>query len=145
MSGPWVASGGSTPFHTIRSYLALGPLGAAGHLGGPLLSLAPVGFLFPLVGGRVDVNPVGSFARSAFGGLMLAFAAEMVRTGSAGQLFDVDVVLLNTAGVALAHLAVVPATRSALRRRGPVRLEHGVRPPGDPSASGPRPPVGATP
>jgi glycopeptide antibiotics resistance protein len=117
MSGPWVAAGSTTPFHTIRAYLALGPVAGAWHLGGALLLLAPLGLLFPLVGGRVDAHAPGSFARTTFGGLMLAFGAEVVRTGIAGQIFDVDVVLLNTAGVALAYLAVVPATRAALRRR----------------------------
>ena len=124
MSGPWVAAGSVTPLHTIRAYLALGPTGAVEHLGGGLLLLAPMGVLLPLVVGRVDASPLGSFARTAFCGLMLAFGAEVVRTGMAGQVFDVDVVLLNTAGVTLAHLAVVPAVRSALRRRGA-----GQRPP----------------
>lgn len=118
MSGPWVAAGSTTPLHTIRAYLALGPVAAVEHLGGALLLLAPLGFLFPLVGGRADSSAPRSFARTTFGGLMLSFGAEVVRTGIAGQLFDVDVVLLNTAGVALCHLAVVPAARAALRRRG---------------------------
>ncbi len=124
MSGPWVASGSMVPLHTVRAYLALGPWGAAEHLGGELLLLAPLGVLLPLAGGRVDVSPLASFARTAFGGLMLAFAAEVVRDGVAGQVFDLDVVMLNAAGVVLAHLAVVPAARAALRRRGIGRLSH---------------------
>jgi hypothetical protein len=122
MSGPWVAAGSMVPLHTIRAYLALGPWGAAEHLGGELLLLAPLGVLLPVVGGRVDASPLGSFARTAFGGLMLAFAAEVVRDGVAGQIFDLDVVLLNAAGVVLAHVAAVPAGRAALRRRGIGRL-----------------------
>jgi glycopeptide antibiotics resistance protein len=118
LSGPWLAAGSATPLHTIRADLALGPAGALWHLGGALLVLSPLGFLFPLVGGRVEVWGPASFARTAFGGLMLAFGAEVIRTGFAGQIFDVDVVLLNTLGVALLHLAVVPAARAALRRRG---------------------------
>ncbi len=118
VSGTWVAAGSATPFHTIRAYLALGPTAAAGHLGAALLLLAPLGVLLPLLGGRLDVSPLGSFARTAFVGLMLAFGAEVVRTGMAGQAFDVDVVLLNATGIALAHVAVVPAARAALRRRG---------------------------
>ncbi len=140
MSGPWVAAGSTTPFHTIRAYLALGPAAAAWHLGGALLLLAPLGFLFPLVGGRVDANPLSSFARTTFGGLMLAFGAEVVRTGIAGQIFDVDVVLLNTAGVAVSYLAVVPATRAALRRRAGGRS--GAP---EPAAVAALPPVGVTP
>ena len=34
-----------------------------------------------------------------------------------GRVVDVDSLLLNTAGVVLAHLAVVPAGRAWLRRR----------------------------
>ncbi|MDI5970148.1 VanZ family protein [Streptomyces sp. SL13] len=122
MSGPWVAAGSMTPLHTIRAYLALGARGATEHLGGELLLLAPLGVLLPVVGGRVDASPLGSFARTAFGGLMLAFAAEVVRDGVAGQVFDTDAVLLNAAGVVLAHLAIVPAGRAALRRHGIGRL-----------------------
>ncbi len=127
MSGLWVAAGSLTPLHTIRTYLALGPSAASWHLGGALLLLAPLGVLLPLVGGRVEVSPLGSFARTAFGGLMLAFGAEVVRTGMAGQAFDVDMVLLNATGIALAHVVVVPAARAALRRRGYGRLQAGWR------------------
>jgi glycopeptide antibiotics resistance protein len=122
MSGPWVASGSMVPLHTVRAYLALGPGGAAEHVGGELLLLAPLGVLLPLAGGRVDASPLASFARTAFGGLMLAFGAEVVRDGVAGQVFDLDVVLLNAFGVVLAHLAVVPAARAALLRHGIGRL-----------------------
>lgn len=34
---------------------------------------------------------------------------------------DVDSLLLNTVGVALAHLAIVPALRAGLRRRAETR------------------------
>ncbi|MBY8883956.1 VanZ family protein [Streptomyces sp. PTM05] len=118
MSGTWVPAGSVVPLHTIRQYLELGPAAAVHHLATGLSLLAPLGVLLPLAGGRVTTSAPGSFARTAFGGLMLAFGAEVVRTGMAGSVFDVDVVLLNTLGVVLAHLAVVPAARAALRRRG---------------------------
>ena len=38
-----------------------------------------------------------------------------------GQVVDVDSLLLNTVGVALAHVAVVPAARALLRRRAETR------------------------
>ncbi|PWI44586.1 hypothetical protein CK485_17095 [Streptomyces sp. ICBB 8177] len=117
-SGTWIPAGSVVPLHTIRQYLELGPAAAVHHLAAGLLLLAPLGVLLPLAGGRVTTSAPASFARTAFGGLMLAFGAEVVRTGVAGSVFDVDVVLLNTLGVVLAHLAVVPAARAALRRRG---------------------------
>jgi glycopeptide antibiotics resistance protein len=145
MSGTWIAAGSVVPLQTIRAYLALGPAGAVQHLGGELLLLAPLGVLLPLVGGRVDAPPAYSFARTAFGGLMLAFGAEVVRTGVAGQAFDVDVVLLNALGIALAHLAIVPAGRAALRRRGwgpAPDLQPAAQ---DPAASAALPRVGVAP
>ncbi|GAA1883554.1 VanZ family protein [Streptantibioticus ferralitis] len=117
LSATWMAAGNFTPLHTIRADLALGPAAAARNIGGGLLLLAPLGVLLPLAGGRLDVPPVVSFARTVFTGLMLSFCFEAGRTGMAGQVLDVDALLLNTTGVALAHLLVVPAARAALRRR----------------------------
>lgn len=129
--GPWAAAGSASPLGTIRTYLALGPMAAVGHLGGALLLLAPLGFLLPLAVGGVNAHPLGSFARTTFAGMMLAFGTEVVRAGLSGQVFDLDVLLLNTAGVALAHLAVVPAARAALRRRGWGRAPTPSWPPDD--------------
>ncbi len=118
LSAAWIAAGNFTPLHTIRADLAMGPVEAVRHLVGGMALLAPLGVLLPLAGGRVDVPGAVSFARTVFAGLMLAFGAEVVRNATGSQIFDVDAVLLHTAGVALAHLLVVPAARSALRRRG---------------------------
>ncbi len=118
VSAPWVVAGNTMPLRTIRADLALGAMPAVEHLGGALLLLAPLGLLLPLAGGRVDVRPLASFSRTVFAGFMVAFGVEVVRTGFAGQVFDVDTLLLNTAGVALAHLLLVPGVRAALRRRG---------------------------
>ncbi|WP_391858286.1 VanZ family protein [Streptomyces silvisoli] len=123
MSATWMAAGSFTPLHTIRADLALGPAAALRNIGGGLSLLAPLGVLLPLAGGRLDVPPAVSFARTVFTGLMLSFGIEAVRTWMAGQVLDVDALLLNTAGVALAHLLVVPAARAALRRRGHRRHE----------------------
>ncbi|MCQ4082505.1 VanZ family protein [Streptomyces sp. RB6PN25] len=117
-SATWVAAGNFTPLHTIRADLALGPSEAWRPLGGGLLLLAPLGVLLPLAGGRVDVLGAASFARTVFAGLMVSFALQVVRTWFGGHLFDVDAVLLNATGVAIAHLAVVPGGRALLRRCG---------------------------
>ena len=90
VSAPWVVAGNTMPLRTIRADLALGAMPAVEHLGGALLLLAPLGLLLPLAGGRVDVRPLASFSRTVFAGFMVAFGVEVVRTGFAGQVFDVD-------------------------------------------------------
>lgn len=114
---PWVDAPNLRPFATLRSDLATGPAEAARRIGTGLALLAPLGVLLPLAGGRVRVSAAGSFARTVFAGLMISLALEFAQTGVPGQIFDVDALLLNTAGVALAHLAVVPATRAWAHRR----------------------------
>lgn len=119
---PWVDAPNLRPFASIRSDLAMGPAEAARRIGAGLALLAPLGVLLPMAGGRVRVSAPGSFARTVFAGLMISLALEFVQTGVPGQIFDVDALLLNTAGVALAHLAVVPAARAWVHRRS-VRRE----------------------
>ncbi|MFF3563353.1 VanZ family protein [Streptomyces sp. NPDC002574] len=114
----WVDAPNLRPLATIRTDLALPPLAAARALGAGLVLLAPLGVLLPMAGGRARVSGAGSFARTVFAGLMISLALEFMQTGVPGQIFDVDALLLNTAGVALTHLAVVPAARAWLRRRG---------------------------
>jgi glycopeptide antibiotics resistance protein len=123
LSATWVAAGNVTPLGTIQAGLALGTAGAPERLGAGLVLLAPLGVLLPLAGGRADVCPMESFARTALVGLALSLGFEMARTGLSGQVFDVDRVLLNVTGVAVAHLVVVPLTRSALRRRARRRAD----------------------
>lgn len=114
----WVDAPNLRPLATIHADLALPPLDAARELGAGLVLLAPLGVLLPMAGGRARASGPGSFARTVFAGLMISLALEFMQTGVPGQIFDVDALLLNTAGVALAHLAVVPAARAWLRRRG---------------------------
>ncbi|MDX3071978.1 VanZ family protein [Streptomyces sp. NPDC088354] len=114
----WVDAPNLRPLATIRTDLALPPLAAARALGAGLVLLAPLGVLLPMAGGRAQVSAAGSFARTVFAGLMISLTLEFMQTGVPGQIFDVDALLLNTAGVALTHLAVVPAARAWLRRRG---------------------------
>ncbi|MEU5028400.1 VanZ family protein [Streptomyces milbemycinicus] len=117
LSAPWVTAVTLEPLATIRADLALGPWEATRSIGGGLLLLAPLGVLLPLVGGRVTVYPLASFVRTVFTGAMVSLTMALVHSELTGQIMNVDTVLLNTAGVALAHLAVVPAARSWLRRR----------------------------
>jgi glycopeptide antibiotics resistance protein len=116
----WVDAPNLRPLATIRADLALGdPWLTCRRLGTGLALLAPLGVLLPMAGGRVRVSGPGSFARTVFAGLMVSLALEFLQTVVPGQIFDVDALLLNTAGVTLAYLAVVPVTRHRLRRRTP--------------------------
>ncbi|WP_327293213.1 VanZ family protein [Streptomyces sp. NBC_01198] len=119
----WVPSPNLRPFGTIRADLRMGPEQAARHLLAGLGLLAPLGVLLPMAGGRVEASGLASFIRTVFAGLMVSISVEFTQTMVPGQLFDVDALILNTAGVALAHLLVVPATRHRLRRVAPLRPE----------------------
>ncbi|WP_407287723.1 VanZ family protein [Streptomyces sp. BP-8] len=117
-SVPWVPAANLQPLATIRAELAHGVTWeAVGHLGGPVLLLAPLGVLLPLSAGRLNVSPLVSLTRTVFAGAMIALAIELLQSGVPGRVPDVDAVLLNTVGVALVHLLVVPGARSRLRRR----------------------------
>jgi glycopeptide antibiotics resistance protein len=114
----WVPAPNLRPFNTIRDDLGMSPVQAARRLGAGLGLLAPLGVLLPMAGGRAETSACASFARTVFAGLMVSLSVEFAQTMVPGQLFDVDALLLNTAGVALAHVLVVPAVRRRLRTRG---------------------------
>ncbi|MER7107942.1 VanZ family protein [Streptomyces sp. NPDC000229] len=113
----WVTAANLEPLAGIRADLALGPLEAARRIGEGLLLLAPLGVLLPMAGGRLAVSPWASLARTVAAGALVSLGIELVQTAVPGRVVDVDALLLNTTGVALAHLAVVPAWRGRLRRR----------------------------
>lgn len=117
LTAPWVTAAHLEPLATIRADLALGPWEAARTIGGGVLPFAPLGVLLPWAGGRIAVSPLGSLTRTVFTCAMLSLALQVVQSGVAGQVLDVDGLLLNLSGVTLAHLAVVPAVRARLRRR----------------------------
>ncbi|MFE4455565.1 VanZ family protein [Streptomyces sp. NPDC056796] len=113
---PWVTAANLQPFAGIRADLALGRAEAVRRIGEGLLLLAPLGVLLPMAGGRLLVSPWASLARTVAAGALISMAIELGQTGVPGQVVDVDSLLLNTVGVALAHLLVVPLSRSRLRR-----------------------------
>lgn len=112
----WVPAPNLRPLATIRHDLAMGPPQAARRISEGLGLLAPLGVLLPMAGGRADTPWFASFARTVFAGLMVSLSVEFTQTLVPGQLFDIDALLLNTVGVALAHVLVVPAVRRRLRR-----------------------------
>ncbi|MBZ6228255.1 VanZ family protein [Streptomyces olivaceus] len=114
---PWVLPPNTQPFAGIRADLALGWPEAARSLGGSLALLAPLGVLLPMAGGRLAASPLVSLLRTLAAAVLLSLGIELLQTGVPGQVVDVDSLLLNTVGVALAHLAVVPAGRVRLHRR----------------------------
>ncbi|MEU3063179.1 VanZ family protein [Streptomyces subrutilus] len=116
---PWAAAANLSPLAGIRADLAAGPLEAARRIGEGLALLAPLGVLLPLAGGRLAPSRLSawsSLARTAAAGALVSVCIEMLQTAVPGQVVDVDSVLLNTVGVLLAHLAVVPVLRARLRR-----------------------------
>ncbi len=114
---PWVVPPNLRPFAGIEADLALGWQEGARRITEGLALLAPLGVLLPAVHGRIAVSPLASLARTVAAGVLISMGIELLQTGVPGQVVDVDSVLLNTTGVALAHTAVVPAARHWLRRR----------------------------
>lgn len=122
---PWVTPPNLHPLAGIRADLALGWPQAARRIGEGLALLAPLGVLLPTAHGRLTVSPLGSLIRTAAAGALISLGIALLQTGVPGRVVDVDSLLLNTAGVVLAHLAVVPAGRARLRRLG-VREDAGA-------------------
>lgn len=114
---PWVTPPNVHPLAGIRADLALGWPRAARPLGEGLALLAPLGVLLPMAHGRLDVSPLASLIRTTAAGALISAGIALLQTGVPGRVVDVDSLLLNTAGVLLAHLLVVPAGRARLRRR----------------------------
>ncbi|MEV5885500.1 VanZ family protein [Streptomyces sp. NPDC052020] len=123
---PWVMPANVHPLAGIRADLALGWPEAARRIGEGLALLAPLGVLLPMAGGRLGVSPLASLFRTVAAGALLSLAIELLQTGVPGRVVDIDSLLLNTAGVALAHLLVVPAGRAWVRRRSARRCGAGL-------------------
>ncbi|CAM5265691.1 VanZ family protein OS=Streptomyces alboniger OX=132473 GN=CP975_21980 PE=4 SV=1 [Streptomyces alboniger] len=136
---PWVSAANLQPFAGIKADLALGGAQATRRLGEALLLLAPLGVLLPLAGGRLVVSPWGSLVRTVAAAALLSLGIELLQTGVPGQVVDIDSLLLNTFGVAVVHLAVVPASRARLRRH--VEAERGAALPREDTSQGPTPTI----
>lgn len=124
---PWVVPANLHPLAGIRADLALGRQEAVRRIGEGLALLAPLGFLLPMVHGRLWASPLGSLIRTSAAGALISLGIALLQTGVPGQVVDIDSLLLNTAGVALAHVAVVPAARHWLRRGTERRRRTAVR------------------
>ncbi|CAL9456444.1 VanZ family protein [Streptomyces pilosus] len=114
---PWVMPANLRPFDGIRGDFALGWTTGLRRTAEAMALLAPLGVLLPMAGGRLAVSRLGSLIRTMTATALVSLAVELLQTVVPGQVVDVDSVLLNTAGAALAHAAVVPAGRAWLRRR----------------------------
>ncbi|MQY35174.1 hypothetical protein SRB17_31460 [Streptomyces sp. RB17] len=125
---PWVTPPNLHPFAGIRADLALGWPEAARPIGEGLALLAPLGVLLPMAHGRLTASPVASLIRTTAAGALISLGIALLQTGVPGRVVDVDSLLLNATGVALAHLAVVPAGRAWLRRQK-ARPDAGAEPP----------------
>ncbi|MEV8399309.1 VanZ family protein [Streptomyces niveus] len=112
----WMTAANFEPLAGIKADLALGPLQAVRRIGEGLLLLAPLGVLLPMAGGKLNVSPLASLTRTMAAGAFISLGIELLQTGIPGQVVDVDSLLLNTVGVGIAHLLVVPAGRARLRR-----------------------------
>ncbi|WP_052441691.1 VanZ family protein [Streptacidiphilus anmyonensis] len=113
----WLADSNLTPFASVHAELAAGTLRNYLELLRSLLSLAPLGVLLPLAGGRRDAPLLLSFTRTLLAGILVATGLEVLQTTLSLRLLNVDDILLACIGIALTHLAVVPPTRAWLRHR----------------------------
>ncbi|MFF7587123.1 VanZ family protein [Kitasatospora purpeofusca] len=107
----WVYDANLTPLASLR-------FSSAGQLLGELLLPAPLGVLLPLAGGRLGTPWLPSFLRTTGASALLATALEFLSSWAPGHVLNVDHILLAVVGVATTHLALVPAGRVLLLRRG---------------------------
>lgn len=117
LSVPWIAPANLQPLATIRTELERGPHAAMMVLGDALLLLAPLGVLLPLATGGLHRPLAGTLSRTVLAGLMISLGVALLQSGIPGHVIDVDTILLNATGVALATLFLFPPLRSFLRRR----------------------------
>lgn len=118
---PWVSPSSLQPFATIQADLAAGPQAALEGIGGGLLLLAPAGVLLPLAAGRLRRPRAATALRTVSTGVLCALGFAALRSIAPGQAVTLDEVMLNAAGIALAHLLLYPPLRARLLRTRPPR------------------------
>jgi hypothetical protein len=116
LSVPWVQPANLQPLATIRSDLDEGSLEALTGLARGLALLAPLGVLLPLASWHPERPLAVTFARTVSAGALISSAIVLLQSGVPGHSVNVDSVVLNTAGMALACLLVFPVVRAWLRR-----------------------------
>ncbi|MDT0265307.1 VanZ family protein [Streptomyces sp. DSM 44915] len=111
----WVSPANLEPLATLRADLARGPVEAGRTVVAGLVRLAPLGVLLPLLGARLGGGRLLSLSHTVFLGATLSLGLEAAQTLAPSRVSDIDSVLLNTLGVALAHqVAYGPLRRYAL-------------------------------
>ncbi|WP_461034793.1 VanZ family protein [Streptomyces mayteni] len=112
----WVSPANVEPLATIRALLRRGPEEAVPAISAGMLRLAPLGALLPLLGHRLGGTRLGSLCRTVFAGAMIALAIEICQSLVPSRTADVDTVILNALGIAVAHqLCYGPLRRRLLR------------------------------
>ncbi|MGW2254908.1 VanZ family protein [Kitasatospora sp. NPDC001660] len=108
----WVYDANLTPLASLRS-------SSVWQVVGELVLLAPLGVLLPLAGGRPRAPWLPSFLRTTGVSALLATGLEFLSSWTPGHVLNVDHILLAVIGVAVTHVALVPALRRLLRERRP--------------------------
>lgn len=140
----WAYDANLTPFASLhRAFAGGGPAGLRQLLTG-VLTAAPLGVLLPLAGGRLRASWLPSLVRTGAATAVIATALEFARTALAGQVLNVDDILLGVMGAGLVYAALVPAGRSFLRGRTGSAAPSGLTDPVSPTAP-PGPAQRATP
>lgn len=133
---PWVAPPNLHLFATIRADLAEGSPESLSRLTHGLLRLAPLGVLLPLASGRVERPLACLCVRAAGAAALISSGMALLQSGVPGHSVNIDQVVLNTTGVLLTGLLVLPFIRAWLRRRGTYGASYGRGEPWQVSAHG---------
>ncbi|MQY07770.1 VanZ family protein [Actinomadura macrotermitis] len=107
------AGGNTSPGHSLRFYLNRPTKEALLQVGGNLMLLAPLGVLLPWVSVRLR----GPLRLAVIGGLVSLVIETVQGLLVMGRAFDIDDVILNTAGVVLAYLVIGRKTSRMMRGR----------------------------
>ncbi|WP_329455996.1 VanZ family protein [Streptomyces sp. NBC_01497] len=116
VDAPWVTAANLRPLAGIRADFAVGTAHGVRSVAEGLALLAPLGVLLPVVSGRLWVSPWASLTRTVGAGVLISLTIQLLQTGVPGRVLDIDSLILNTVGVAVAHAVVVPLGRARLRR-----------------------------